>query len=421
MHSLNARLVLTGFLTLVLLVPSSFVGALIAEREARRQAATGEVGAKWGARQTVAGPILHVPYKQHTRDDKGNVRTTVELATFLPAELQVRGSVTTEVRRRGIYDVVLYRAGLSLAGRFDAPRLDEREVAAADALWDRAFVAVGMSDTRGIDGPVTLAWNGARLDVEPGVAGSTAVGTGIHARVPGGAVAGAFTLELPLRGHDGLHVVPVAARNTVMLRSPWPHPSFAGAYLPRAHAVAADGFTAEWSVLDLNRGFPQQWLGAGPPLDAHAFGVELLQPVDGYQKSDRAHKYALLLIALTFVTFFFIEMLRDERVHALNYVLCGLAICLFYVLLLSLSEHVGFDAAYAIATLATTALVTWHARNVFARRSLCRAVGGTLALLYGALFALIQLKDYALLFGSLGLFAILAAVMWLSSRVTWAR
>lgn len=418
MKSLNARLFVIGFLTLVLLIPSAFVGALVSERQSRRQEAIAEVGGRWGNPQIVTGPVLQVPYRKYLKDEKGETRTVVEHATFLPEALEIGGSLNTEVRRRGIYDVVLYRAALTFKGRFGRVAIDEQAVAKADVMWDRAFVAIGITDPRGIEERVQLDYAGARFDLGPGVAGASPFASGIHSPVPVKPEGAAFAFALNLRGHDSLHLVPIGARTNVTLRSPWPHPSFTGAFLPGHHTLDARGFVADWSVLDLNRGFPQSWLGGGVSMDSAAFGVQLMQPVDGYAKSDRAHKYAILIIAMTFVTLLFIEMLKKEHVHALNYILTGLAVCLFYVLLLSLSEHVGFDLAYLVAATATTALVTWHARNILTRASLCRAVGATLTGLYAFMFVLLQLQDFALLVGAAGLFAMLAGVMAAASRIT---
>lgn len=419
-RSINLRLFTVGFLSFMLLIPSAFVGSLIEEREQRRQEAIHEVGDRWGSEQTICGPVMHVPYRKLWKDEKGETRSTLELATILPASLDMEGSAVTEVRRRGIYEVVLYRTALRLSGHFGPLTVEGSEVSPEDVFWDRAFVTAGVSDMRGVEERVALEWEGQRHDFQPGVAGSTVLTSGLHCRVdvrPGGGEH-RFAYDLTVRGHDGLHFVPVAGRTTVNLKSPWAHPSFTGAFLPHKHEISASGVTASWKVLDLNRGFPQQWLGSAASIQGFDFGLKFLYPVDSYQKSDRAHKYALLFIAMAFVSLFFVEILRHERVHTLNYILIGLAICLFYVLLLSVSEHLGFDLAYAIATLATTFLITWHSGNIFVQRRLSRFVGGVLVLLYGFMYILLQLQDFALLVGTMGLFVILAAVMAAASRIT---
>jgi inner membrane protein len=336
--------------------------------------------------------------------------------------LQISGNVTTELRHRGIYDVVLYHTVLNVSGRFPAPRIDEQEVSAENVLWNRAFLTVGLADPRGIDARITLDWNGIHSDFQAGTGTTTLVNSGVHGPVAVDPKGGpcTFSFQVSLRGHDALRFMPVGAQTRVHLTSPWPHPSFNGAFVPARHSEDAQGFVADWNVLDLNRSFPQSWLGAGTTFDRSDFGVRLIQPVDDYQKSDRAHKYAILFIAVTFVTLFFIEMLKNERVHILNYILMGLAICLFYVILLSVSEHLGFDKAYLLAAVTITGMISWHVRNILSQRTLCRAVGGALATVYTYMYVLLQMKDFALLFGCLGLVLLLGITMAASSRITGA-
>jgi inner membrane protein len=223
-------------------------------------------------------------------------------------------------------------------------------------------------------------------------------------------------------GSSRLVVVPAGDETVVSLSSPWPDPSFDGAWLPGQRQVGAGGFDATWRVLNLARNFPSHWTDRQVDerrLSASAFGVSFLSPVDTYRTNERAVKYQLLFLGLTFLCFTLIELLAALRVHPVQYLLVGLALCLFYLLLLSLSEQIGFSRAYPIAAAAVVVLVTAYVRSVLATPARALVIGGFLSALYGFLYVLLQIQDYALLVGSAGLFAVLGAVMWLTRRVDW--
>jgi inner membrane protein len=230
-----------------------------------------------------------------------------------------------------------------------------------------------------------------------------------------------FAFDLDLNGSQALRFVPLGRETNVQLASTWATPSFDGAFLPDERTVTDDGFSSDWRVLHLNRNYPQQWRGTSVALNESAFGVTLLVPVDQYQKSMRAAKYAILVIALTFLVFFFAEIRNRERVHPFQYILVGLALCLFYTLLLAASEQVAFNLAYVVAGLATIGLVTAYTRSIFASRTLSLLTGGVLLVLYGFVFVILQLQDFALLVGSIGLFVALALTMYLSRNIDWYR
>jgi len=231
---------------------------------------------------------------------------------------------------------------------------------------------------------------------------------------------GNFTLLLTVRGSGKMYFSPVGKTTKVDLQANWPSPSFDGAFLPESRTVKDSGFSASWQVLHLNRNFPQSWiLGSQYKIHDADFGVNLFLPVDGYLKSMRAIKYAILIIGLTFLLFYFIELLQHYPVHPLQYILIGIALCIFYTLLIALAEQLSFNVAYAIAASLTLGLVTVYARSVFRKASTALAVGGTLLTLYGFIYVIIQSEDQALLMGSLGLFIILAIVMYFSRKIKW--
>ncbi len=423
-NSMTIKLLTMGILVLLLLIPASMIQSLVREREYRRQDAIQEVSGKWGHAQTLAGPLLTIPYRSYHTTDEGRTITTTHHAYFLPEALAINGAITPETRYRGIYEVVVYTTQLAFNGHFPLPDFAEWGIEEADILWNEATIAVGISDLRGINEQVVLGWNGGTATFNPGVEASDVLDAGISTRVPVTStppVAGhyAFSFDLDLNGSGALMATPLGQETTLHLTAPWATPSFDGAFLPDDRTVSADGFEADWRVLHLNRNYPQQWRGAAPNLTESAFGVRLLLPVDRYQKTTRAAKYAILVIALTFLVFFFTEVRHRERAHPFQYILVGLALCLFYALLLAVAEHTLFNLAYWLAGLATIGLVALYSRSIFKSTRHALVTGGVLVVVYGFVFVILQLEDYALLVGSLGLFVALAITMYLSRSIDW--
>jgi inner membrane protein len=455
--SVSLKIVAIGLIVLVLLVPMLLLDGLIDEREALRDGARREVAAQWGQDQTVGGPVLTVPYTYTERTGNGQnvtVQTSTRYVHLFPDRLDVGGTLTPEVRTRGIFRVVLYNARLQLSGRF--PALDPAALGVpAGALRPaEAFVQIGVSDMAGIRDAIRFRWGATVREADPGIVTSDVFSSGVSVPVRLGPTADsagtAFSVALNLNGSGSLGVLPVGKETRLALRAPWPTPRFAGAFLPERRTVSDSGFVAQWRVLNLNRNYPQAFAGPfGRPthldldqygleprttyVDAEyasvetapmggqpsAFGVQLLLPVDEYQKTARAAKYGMLFVFLTFLTFFFVEVLGDRRIHPVQYLLVGFAVTLFYLLLLAFAEYVPFDGAYGLAAAAILALVTLYARAVFGEWRLAGLVGGLLALFYGYFYVLLQMEAYALLFGSLGLLVTLAAVMYLSRKVDW--
>ncbi|MDB5269224.1 MAG: hypothetical protein JWP58_2264 [Hymenobacter sp.] len=461
--SVSLKLFSISILLLILLIPSTMVESLITERAANRDAATAEISSQWGGAQLVLGPVLVLPYTTRFKDEKGNVSETTRYLSLLPDTLATTGTLAPERRHRGIYEVVVYRAGLHVRGAFQAPPLADLGVPAEAVHWSEAFVAVGISDMKGIRKGLALNWDGQPHGFEPGLPNDevlplgaaptattqvTAVANersrlskyqdedgnegpgqaanGLNAPVPlpdAAALARrhTFSFDLDLNGSTGLLVAPLGRETTLRLSAPWADPSFIGAFLPAQRTITPARFTANWQVLHLNRNYPQHWTndGSRPNVDASTFGVRLLVPVNEYQKTMRAAKYALLPLTLTFLVFFFVEVLNRRRIHPFQYILVGLGLVIFYVLLLALSEQMPFNAAYGISALTIVALITAYAAASFRQRRLTGATASVLCLVYGFLFVLLQLQDYALLVGSIGLVVVLGAIMFLSRNVDW--
>ena len=425
------KLILIGILMLALLIPLAMVRGLISERQARHDQTAAEVANSWGMEQILGGPVLRVPYLLHGKDENGKPQVWTVNAFFLPADLAISGQVAPERRSRGIFEVAVYRARLTWKGTFHQPSLAGWSVAPEDILWDQADLAFGVPDMRGLRRSVKLSWAGQELDLMPGGAVEGMWTRGLRTPIAG--LAGGevervypFSFELVLDGSRSLKFLPLGQQTTVTLSSPWPDPSFVGAYLPESRQVGKKGFDATWSVPYFGRSYPQQWrsveattVAPQDAIDASAFGVDLFLPVDAYQKTERSLKYGLLFLLLTFLTFFLYEVFNPFSLHPLQYLLVGSALCVFYLLLLSISEHAPFAVAYGAASAATVALIGGYSAAILRGRLRALGTAAALAALYGYLYVLLQAEDYALLLGSVGLFAILALVMYVTRRIDW--
>jgi inner membrane protein len=422
----TVRLVGVGGLALLLLVPIVLIGALIGEREQRRDEAVAEVSAKWGNRQAIVGPVLLVPYTARVQEtdtqSKTIVREVPRTAVVLPASLRAVGTLQAESRSRGIFAVPVYSAALELAGAFTRPPDGDIDRDATLVHWDRAQLAIGISDVRALQRAPAATWNGAPMAFLPGADALSPVSSGIHAPVNASAESLTFTVPLALNGSLGLALTPVGERTVVSLQSNSGNPSFQGAWLPTRREVSADRFTASWEIPFLGRNYPQVWSATADMKTAVAasqFGVDLVDPVDQYRMAERSVKYAILFILLTFGTVWLMEVLTGLRVHPIQYLLLGAALCIFYLLELSLAEHLGFAAAYVAAALAIVALIGMYGYWILGRAARAAGVAAGVAALYGYLYVLLMNEDYALLIGSIGLFAALAGVMFVTRRVDW--
>jgi len=429
-QSITLKLLTIGILILLLLIPVSMIENLIRERESRQEEAIREVSSKWGEMQTVKGPVLTVPYKTYSKvydgEKTGNFKLVEsrEYAHFLPDVLNIKGEVLPEMRYRGIYEVIVYNSKISLAGSFLKPDFDEWKIDKANILWDDAFISLGLSDLRSIQENISVKWNDKQYFFNPGIESNDVIQNGISTRLPINNIDNTssrfeFSLNLNFNGSTGLYFIPLGKITKVDLRSKWKNPSFDGAFLPDSREINDSGFTASWDVLHLNRSYPQSFKGAVNGIEESAFGVNLIVPVDEYQKSMRSAKYAVIFISLTFLIFFFVQILNRVRIHPIQYIIVGLALCVFYTLLIALSEHISFKLSYLISSISIIALITLYAKSMFKNITLTWLICCILSILYLFIFSIIQMEDYALLMGSVGLFIVLAIVMYLSRKIDW--
>lgn len=429
-RSALARLLLLAGLAVFLQLPVAMISSTLGARQSLRDEAVSEVSGKWGRSQTLRGPILVLPFVERSTQTDAHNRTTsvttTRYARFLPRDLQVSGQADTEVRYRGIFRVPVYRGRLVLTGEFERPDLSVGSLRAEDIMWTRAYLTVHVTDPRAIGNAAVLQWDGLELPFQPSAGEGEQRQGGIHVPLDEKRAQGPhrFRIELDLNGSLGLAFAPTARRTRVELKSDWGAPSFQGDWLPRSRNITAQGFRASWDVSALGRDYPQAWVsspGMDSALHATSFGVALLTPVDPYRMSERSIKYSVLFLALTFLTLWLFEVRSGLRIHPIQSLLLGSALCLFFLLELALSEHLGFHLAYLVAASAVVLLVTVYCIFVLRRRWRSLVTGGVVAAVYSYLYVVLLSENSALLFGSLALFVALALVMFLTRHTNWSQ
>lgn len=420
-NSVSLKIIVIGFLVLALLVPKSMISSLISERSARKSEVIRELSDKWGGDQTVSGPVLTIPYKKAYENKDGELRYTVEIMNFLPEKLAIKGKIIPEVRYRSIYKAVLYNADIEISGAFPKPDFADSGIEPKNIIWSGAAVSLGISDMKGIKESIEAKIGNAEKVMNPGVISTKIINSGVGSRLnlDGSETLIPFSFKLNLNGSQNLDFMPLGKITTVALESSWANPSFTGAFLPEKRTITDNGFSAEWKVFHLNRNYPQKWSGELHKICGSAFGLDLIITADVYQKSERTIKYGLMFIVMTFSVFFFAEILMNRRVHPVQYLMIGFALTMFYVLLTALAEHIGFDISYFISAIAIVALITGYSKAIMGGKAFTLSVFSALSLLYAYLYVILQLEDYALIMGSLGLFAVLGLSMYLTRNIDW--
>jgi inner membrane protein len=445
--SIMIKLLSIGILSLILLIPSALIEDLIYERQQRADEVIDEVADKWSAAQTLSGPFLVIPYTKQQVIDLGRegkeTREYEEKAFFLPHQLDVKGTIEPQVLHRGIFDAVVYGSELQIQSVFTKPDFKTLSIPEDRVLWSKAYLMFGITDVRGIQDSLILTVGGVPLESEPsnniGVSIASNVrqekkdyaataspdplnNNGITTKLPWNSAedfSGNVNIKLSLKGSKRLDFIPAGKTTTVNLAGTWNNPSFDGEFLPEAREITESGFNASWQVLHFNRPFPQQWTEDNQVLSGADFGVKLLIPVDQYQKSTRTAKYGILIILLTFMALFLVEITQKIRIHPFQYILIGAALIIYYTLLLSFSEHVGYNLAYIISSVATVALIGAYSRSFFPHVKLSMLFSGLLVVFYVFIYVIILQQDFALLIGSVGLFVIIGTLMYFSRKVRW--
>jgi inner membrane protein len=418
------RILLVSFLILILQIPTAMMQGLVSDRQNLRQEAISSITTKWGAQQKLIGPQLVVPYVK--RVQSGNTqRSDVKLGSFLPQTLDISGAMDSETRYRGIFEVPVYKSVLTLRGQFQRPDFSNWGVRPEDILWDRAELALQISDVHAIQDQAKLIWNGQKIAFIPGQGKLGGNNPGIYASLKSKMAGDTFKFEVPLNlnGSERLTFAPFGEVTQVKLKSNWRDPSFQGLWLPNNRSVTDKGFEATWNIPSLGRNYPQQWNQDSPvgeqTIQASVFGVDLISPVDNYRMASRSIQYNFLFLVLTFATFWLFEVTVKLRVHPLQYLLVGVAMSLFYLLQLALSEHIGFNLAYLIASTAVVVMISAYSVAVLRAKQRAGIIGGMQVALYGYLYVVLANQDYSLLMGSFGLFGFLAVVMYLTRNIDW--
>ena len=442
------RLLLVGFAALLLTIPLLAVYALVHDREEQSRIAQASIGAGWGGPQVVSGPLLVIPYirpRSHTETVNGrsvpqteNERAELYIA---PESQAVHTRLDPHTRSRSIYSSVIYLATLDGRARFALPtNLTRTGITREQLLLDQAEVRFGVSDPRGLQQAATVSIGSKPVALQPGKGSATSGEAGFFAPIDWASAAPIqLNWRYSLRGSHSLTLVPRGGETTWDVDSPWPHPSFAGSFLPGESKVNAHGFSAHYSVSNLALGQTLVSIDdPAPPLrpvggryDASAptasngasmaASIGLVEPVDLYSEVDRSVKYGFLFIGFTFLAFFMFDVVGGNRVVTAEYLLTGAGLVLFFVLLLAFAEVVGFTGAYIVASAAIIGLLTAYSAAVLSSRRRAGLVGALLAGLYAAMYVLLSLEALSLLIGSVLLFVALAGVMYLTRGVDWSQ
>jgi inner membrane protein len=434
-RSLGGKFFIVAALTLLLAIPLFMVFLITWDRSSTANQVKRDITQGWGQVQTVRGPYLVIPFSQvitGISEENGKQRQVQSIVNdavvIAPTTFKADVQLKPERRRRALFEVILYDARINLSGHYDMPDLKALNVKPTDLKLDRTYVMLDVSDAKGISGGLPqISVGGAARDLKPGAHEFNLPGASISAMVdPAALLQGkplAFNTSLRLKGSTTFSVQSIAKASEVRIRSAWSAPSFVGGFLPDTRRVDATGFDASWSTTYLAQNKPVEWRAAAnninPADDQMAVGVSLIEPVDLYGQATRAAKYGILFIAFTFLAYFLFEVVGKAAVHPVEYTLAGLGLILFFLLMLSGAEYLGFGKAYWLAALTMIALLTAYSKAVLKSGKRALGIFGLLLGLYAFLYVLLQLEDYALLLGSLVLLLALATVMYITRHVNW--
>lgn len=433
-QSTTAKLMMVGALTIVLLLPLAFVQDLISERNQRKTEIMDEVSTIWGKDIMFYGPILKVPYKSNVSTKIINEKTgaitlqndsKTNYAYFFPNELNNKTNVLkNEKLKRGIYSPIVFNANLNFEGNFSNLDFAKMGISEENVDWDKASIIIKTTNLKSIKSELLIQLNGQKLLFEPTNNSEeySIISTQLfnyNALAKNQLLD--FKFSINYNGSNSLKFIPIGKTTSVSIDSDWESPSFEGSFAATdaTKKISNSGFHADWKILAINRTFSQQYNNTLPNLDDYLFGVKLIQTVDEYQQNERASKYGFLVIGLTFLLFYLIQTISKINIHIFQYSMIGIALILFYTLLIAITEHSSFSLAYSLSSIAVIALITSYSVSILQNKKFPVLIGSSLVVLYSFIFVIIQLEDYALLVGSIGLFFILATVMYFSRKIEW--
>ncbi len=438
--SLTARMLMIGVLIIVLLIPLSYIELLISERAKRQESVVQEINEKWGNEILLYGPILKVPYKTYTEkiitsiDAKNNRTEKIEhlnYAYFFPTKLEMNATINPEEKKRGIYTTSVYKGEISMNGSYGKPDFSSIDIKDEDILWNKTTIIIKTSNLKGINNQVIINFNNHKFSFLPKyeennnnlsdeVSLNKLETNYLNKEVLPFTNDSDFTIKFNSSGSQQIRMIPIGKETYLTIASNWKTANFIGNFLPlNSDKISKNGFNATWKVLHINRPFSQEYFKILPNLKEYAFGVNFMIPVDEYQKSERSAKYGFLVISLTFLIFFLIQSISKINIHPFQYLMIGLALTMFYTLLISISEHSNFLKAYLIAGVSVIILITLYSKSILKTFKFPLFIGASLSALYTFIFVIIQLENYALLVGSLGLFLILSIIMYASRKIDW--
>lgn len=421
-NSISFKLIVIVALSLILLIPSTMVKKLIDERSNRKDETVQKLTAKWGTNQTIVGPILQVPYRNTKKFKNGEkVYSRGEFLIF-PSNLKIKGNVDVEKKHKGIYDVLIYGGEFELTGNFKHSDFKDWPESYNKILWNEAKLILGISDLKGLTKTTTVNWNNTEIKFSPGVSECRLSNNGMNAPVTvNNEDINSFSIHLNLNGSDKLYFAPVGNQSLFEIGSNWGHPDFDGAFLPESSTINDTSFTAIWQTSEMNRSYPQILTSENSSYQTNLqeFGVGFIFPVDSYQKSTRSVKYAFLFIAFTFLIMFFTEISSLKQIHPVQYLIVGIALIIFYSLLIALAEHMSFNLAYLIGSLTIILMNTVYIHSLYKKLNTTITISVSLIVLYTYLFTILQISDYALLLGNIGLVIALGVVMIYSGKIDW--
>jgi len=438
--SLTARMLMIGVLIIVLLIPLSYIEALINERANRQESVVQEINEKWGNEILLYGPILKIPYKTYTEkiitsiNAKNNRTEKIEhlnYAYFFPNKLEMNATINPEEKKRGIYTTSVYKGEISMNGSYEKPDFSSIDIKDEDILWNKTTIIIKTSNLKGVNNQVFINFNNHKFSFLPKyekhknnfsdkISLKKLETNYLNKEVIPITNDNNFTIKFNVSGSQQIRMIPIGKETDLMITSNWKTANFIGNFLPlNSDKISENGFIAKWKVLHINRPFSQEYFKILPNLKEYAFGVNFMIPVDEYQKSERSAKYGFLVISLTFLIFFLIQSISKINIHPFQYLMIGLALTMFYTLLISISEHSNFLKAYLIAGSSVIILITLYSKSILKTFKFPLFIGASLSSLYTFIFVIIQLENYALLVGSFGLFLILSIIMYVSRKIDW--
>ncbi|GIZ15423.1 cell envelope integrity protein CreD [Capnocytophaga catalasegens] len=430
-----------GFLTLFLLIPLFLVRNLIEERAERQLSVVNEINSKWGKDVFLYGPILKIPYTAYKENEVYD-QTTKKIiiqresfqnyAYFFPELLKNSSQVTTETKKRNNYESVVFSTQMDFVGKYLKPDFSSKNISNKDIQWNKATILIRTTNLSSIKNEVSINLAGKNYTFEPIYDNQSTAESydGSYYQTDISSLEtsfidltafeeGDFSFSIMYDGSSKIGIVPIGKVTESTMQSNWKSPSFTGSFLPYQKEITNNGFSANWKILHINRPFSQQSFEVLPNIRQYAFEVDFVIPVDEYQQNERASKYGFLVIGLTFLIFFLIQTISKIKIHIFQYTMIGLSLVMFYTLLISITEHSSFLKAYLIASLLVVSLISLYSISILKNKKFPLFIGLSLLALYGFIFVIIQLESYALLVGSLGLFAILAIVMYASRKIDW--